>query len=632
MVAIESARLNRQCGDEHKVRGVSLCFAATSTVNNVPAMNDRSHPENRALGLLGLSLLAILTGIVAGFGAVAFRGLIAFVHNLLFLGKLSLTYDSSLHTPTSPWGPFVILVPVVGAVCVAFLVKNFAPEAKGHGVPEVMDAIYYNRGIIRPVVAVVKSLASAISIGSGGSVGREGPIVQIGSTFGSTVGQLLGIPTWQRVTLIACGAGAGIAATFNTPVGGVLFSVELMLHEMSARTIVPVVLATATATFIGRAFFGDHPAFSIPTHDIIYFHLTSLWGLLTYVGLGLMLGLASVAFIKSIYGAEDFFEHRIGGSYYRQHPLGMFVVGVIIYVLMISFGHYFVQGVGYSTIQDLFSGVRYPVYLMVLLFALKLLATSLTLGSGASGGIFSPSLFMGATLGAAYGAVMHWLFPGVAINIPAFAVAGMAGVVGGATGAAMTAIVMVFEMTLDYNAILPAAITVAVSYGLCKSIMRDSIYTLKLVRRGHYMPQALQTDLHFLRPARDIMDTSFTAVPASNLLRDTGPKLLAQQDVAVVLVVQDGGMVGFVTRAMLIEATCGQPGEKTLGEIAAGGYAIVSDQTSLLDVLAKMRMTGASIALVVPDEADATADNVEGVVTKQGITDSLADVTELFTG
>ncbi len=596
------------------------------------SMNATEASEHRTIGLLGLSLLAILTGIVAGFGAVAFRGLIAFVHNLLFLGKLSSTYESNLHTLPSPWGPFVILVPVVGAVCVAFLVKNFAPEAKGHGVPEVMDAIYYNRGIIRPVVAVVKSLASAISIGSGGSVGREGPIVQIGATFGSTVGQLLSIPTWQRVTLIASGAGAGIAATFNTPVGGVLFAVELMLHEVSARTIVPVVLATATATFIGRAFFGDHPAFTIPPQEITYFHLTSLWGLLTYAGLGLLLGLASMAFIKSIYGAEDFFEGRIGGGYYRQHLLGMFAVGIIIYVLMISFGHYYVQGVGYATIQDLFSGVRYPVYLILLLSALKLLATSLTLGSGASGGIFSPSLFLGATLGAAYGTVVHWLFPGLAINIPAFAVAGMAGVVGGATGAAMTAIVMLFEMTLDYNAILPAAITVAVSFGLRKSLMRDSIYTLKLVRRGHFMPQALQTDLHFLKPARDIMGTSFAGIAASDLVRETAPKLLDQQGVQVFLVVENAGVVGFVTREMLLAATCGQPGDKTLGEIAARDYVTVSDRTSLLDVLAKMRMAGASIALVLPEGAHAAAGNIEGVVTKQAIADSLADVTELFTG
>ncbi len=180
--------------------------------------------------------LSVLIGIVAGLGAVAFRGLIAFFHNLLFLGQISFIYDAKAHTPLSPWGPFVILVPVLGAVGVSFLVQNFAPEAKGHGVPEVMDAIYYNRGLIRPVVAVIKSLASALSIGSGGSVGREGPIIQIGSSFGSTVGQVLRMPVWQRITLIAAGTGGGIAATFNTPIGGMLFAIEITLHEISVRT------------------------------------------------------------------------------------------------------------------------------------------------------------------------------------------------------------------------------------------------------------------------------------------------------------------------------------------------------------------------------------------------------------
>jgi chloride channel protein, CIC family len=167
-------------------------------------------------------VLSILIGIVAGLGAVAFRGLIAFFHNLLFLGKFSFLYDANIHTPISPWGPFVILVPVAGAFGVSFLVKNLAPEAKGHGVPEVMDAIYYNKGVIRPVVAVVKALASALSIGSGGSVGREGPIVQIGSSFGSTLGQIIRTPVWQRITLIGASTDGGIPATFNTPIGGVL--------------------------------------------------------------------------------------------------------------------------------------------------------------------------------------------------------------------------------------------------------------------------------------------------------------------------------------------------------------------------------------------------------------------------
>ena len=216
------------------------------------------------LGLLRLSLLAIVVGVITGFGAVVFRALIGLIHNAAFLGVLAISYDASVFTPPSPSGAFIILVPVIGGLIVTFLITNFAPEARGHGVPEVMDAIYYKEGVIRPVVAVIKSLASALSIGTGAAVGREGPIIQIGSAIGSTLGQIVRMAPWQRITLVAAGAGAGIAATFNTPIGGVMFAIELMMPELSARTFLPVALATGTATFIGRIFFGLYPAFVIP--------------------------------------------------------------------------------------------------------------------------------------------------------------------------------------------------------------------------------------------------------------------------------------------------------------------------------------------------------------------------------
>ena len=219
----------------------------------------------RQLRLLQLSLLALVVGVITGIGAVVFRGLIGLVHNMFFLGQFSFAYNSSVFTPANPWGPLVILVPVIGGMGVTWIVSNFAPEAKGHGVPEVMDAIYYQRGIIRPVVAVVKSIASALAIGSGAAVGREGPIIQIGSALGSTLGQVIRMQAGQRITLVAAGAGAGIAATFNTPIGGVLFATELMLPEISVNTFLPVAVATGTATFIGRLFFGTQPAFSVPS-------------------------------------------------------------------------------------------------------------------------------------------------------------------------------------------------------------------------------------------------------------------------------------------------------------------------------------------------------------------------------
>ena len=218
------------------------------------------------IGLFRLSLIAIFVGAVTGFGAIGFRGLIGFIHNLFFLGRISFFYDANTHTPASPWGVFLVLVPVVGALIVTLLVTKFAPEARGHGVPEVMDAVYYSEGRIRPMVAAIKSLASALSIGSGAAVGREGPIIQIGASLGSTIGQIIPLAAWQRITLVAAGAGSGIAATFNTPLGGVMFAVELMMPEVSVRTFLPVALATGTATFIARLFVGLDPAFQTPPH------------------------------------------------------------------------------------------------------------------------------------------------------------------------------------------------------------------------------------------------------------------------------------------------------------------------------------------------------------------------------
>jgi CIC family chloride channel protein len=593
-------------------------------------MEGNNVANSKPLSSLSFSLLSVLIGVVAGLGAVVFRGLIALFHNLLFLGKLSVAYDANVHTPASPWGPFVILVPVVGAVGVAYLVQSFAPEAKGHGVPEVMDAIYYKKGVIRPIVALVKSVASALSIGSGGSVGREGPIIQIGSSFGSTLGQVIPVPEWQRITMIAAGAGGGIAATFNTPIGGVLFAVEIMLHEVSVRTLVPVAISTATATYVGQIFFGPHPSFVIPQFETPYFHLTNPVVLLAYVGLGIITGVASWLFIKSIYGFEDFFDQRVKGNYYTRHMAGMFLVGITMYLLMLTFGHYYIEGVGYSTIQDVLSGANFQLFLLLLLFALKLLAVSLTLGSGASGGIFSPALYMGATLGGAYGIILGRLFPGLAISPPAFAVAGMAGMVGGSTGAAIAAIVMIFEMTLDYNVIIPMTIAVALSYGIRKALSPESIYTLKLVRRGHSMPDALQTNQHFLRRAKDLMDTHFRTVPATTVLHDFA-RLVSEQAANSYFLVEDRNtVIGFATKDVALGAL-NQTGEMvTLGEVASRDYITLAQDATLFDVIAGMRANHVSVALVTRDGEATTADDVLGLITKCQIGDAMEQAIEIF--
>jgi CIC family chloride channel protein len=587
--------------------------------------------QRKPFSPLTFMLLSVLVGVIAGLGAVLFRGLIALFHNLLLLGKVSFLYDANIHTPASPWGPLVILVPVVGALGVAFLVKNFAPEAKGHGVPEVMDAIHYQKGAIRPVVAVIKSVASALSIGSGGSVGREGPIIQIGSAFGSTVGKLLRMSPYERIILIAAGAGGGIAATFNTPVGGMLFAVELLLQEVSVKTLVPVAVSTVTATYIGQVFFGAHPSFVIPAFETPYFQLANPLVLLTYVGLGAIMGLASTLCIKSIYFFEDYFDLRIRGGYYTRHLLGMFLVGVLIYLSMTLFGHYYVEGVGYSTIQDILSGLRLPLYLMLLLFILKLFATSLTLGSGGSGGIFSPSLFLGATLGGAYGLVLAGLFPALPISPPAFAVAGMAGMVGGVTGAAMTAIVMIFEMTLDYSVILPITITVAISYGIRKLLSRESIYTQKLFRRGHAIPDTLRTSLIQVKMAGDIMDARFAVLPASLTLEEmAGQGNLEDPAVMNFLVEEDGAILGVVTRGMALSNLKHGWKTDTLGGVARKDFLVVTENTSILRLFYGIFSHEISYVLVLSDGTTASVRNVRGLITKERLAEFVTEAAEQF--
>lgn len=581
-------------------------------------------------GTLWITLLAAAVGAVAGLGAVVFRGLIALVHNLAFFGRLSWSFDANLHAPASPWGVLVVLVPVVGAVGVAGLVQRFAPEAKGHGVPEVMDAIYYNRGVIRPVVAVVKSLASALSIGTGGSVGREGPIIQIGASLGSTLGQLLRLTISQRVTLIAAGTAGGIAATFNTPVGGLLFAVEIVLHEVGVRTLVPVAVATAAATTVGQLFFGTHPSFVIPALQNLGLHRTNPVALLAYVGLGAVLGLVATGFIRAIYGAEDFFEKRVRAPYVVRHMGGMLVVGVLMYGSWTWLGHYYVEGVGYATVQDILSGQLAGVGILLLLFALKLAATSLTLGSGASGGVFSPALFMGATVGGAYGVLLERLLPGLHLDPVAFAVAGMAGVVAGATGAAIAAIVMIFEMTLDYGVIVPMTLTVAVAYGVRRVLCPESIYTMKLVRRGHTMPDALQANLPQRRLAGAFMDTRLAVVAADlavPALRD-----LARQrpETDWYLVVADDTVHGVMSRQALADITDADADAGTAGDLAGRGFVWVTRRDGLYDLAGAVHAARAEVALVTDVPGERAPDRVRGIVTWQQIASALAQTAELF--
>jgi chloride channel protein, CIC family len=571
-------------------------------------------PRVASTGPLVLAFLAVAVGVIAGLGAIAFRMLIGVVHNLAFLGEFSVAYDANHHTPASPLGAWFILVPVGGALVVAFLVSKFAPEAKGHGVPEVIDAVYYQRGLIRPAVVAVKALASSISIGTGGAVGREGPIVQIGSAFGAVLGQLTRVPQWQRLTLVACGAGGGIAATFNTPIGGLLFSIELMMPEISVRTLIPVVLATGTATTVGRFAFGDNPALHIPTFRFASAPVLGPGALASYVLLGALLGLAALVFIRSIYLSEDLFDRLPGSNYYTRHATGMLLVGIELYLLLHFTGHYYVQGVGYATVQDVLESTLVNPYFLLLLFFAKLLATSLTLGSGASGGVFSPSLYLGATLGGAFAILAGQLVPGLQLDPPTTALVGMAAVVGSATGAAVTAVVMAFEMTRDYDVILPALITVSVAYGVRRKLLRQSIYDMKLVRRGHYIPEALHTNMHLLDRVKRLIHS-----PILRVVPERAPARIARffarhRQLPDVVLVEGGKVLKVVPADELVDL-----GESALARILEEGgtnqYVVVSQKLQLIDLIALMRETGCEAALVTPTGELHDPRQIKGLIT-----------------
>lgn len=594
---------------------------------------DTKKPEI-IIGPTGSFFISIMIGAISGAGAVAFRGLIALIHNLLFLNSWSVHYNANDHTPASPLGPWMILIPVIASIGVTYLVTTFAPEAKGHGVPEVMEAVYYRKGLIRPVVVWIKSVASALSIGSGGSVGREGPIVQIGSAIGSWLGGVLRVPPWERITWLACGAGGGIAATFNTPVGGILFATELILHEVSAKTLIPVALSCATASYVGRMVFGPSPSFVIPALESPEASLTALRILPAYALLGILMGLASVVFIRTLYKTEDLFSSFVKKSPYLRHGLGMALVGVMMVAFEMASGHYYVQGVGYATIQDVLSGKNLATSFLLLLALSKLVATSVTLGSGASGGIFSPSLFLGATLGGAFGRSVQSVFPRLLVNPVAFAVVGMAAAVGGATGAATTAIVMIFEMTGDYKVIVPMTVAVAISYGIRALLCQDSIYTTKLIRRGKAVPLAFHADVYFVKDTEELMERRFKLVDGTMHVSEFLRQLQSDGTERYYLIEEGGRLRGVLMPRLIFDISTmverNDWRELPLTQFADSNYALVHKGSTLGSAIKRLRLTRAEFILVSRTTPLRSPNDILGILSKEHVADLLVSGSELF--
>lgn len=446
-------------------------------------------------------LVAIVIGVLGGFGAIFFRFAIRFFQKAFF-GTWQYTLDYALQLP---WY-IKLAAPAVGGLLVGPIVFYFAREAKGHGVPEVMESIVLRGGAIRPRVMIAKVIASAISIGSGGSVGREGPIVQIGSAIGSVIGQLFKVTGTQLRTFVGCGTAAGIAATFNAPIAGTLFAMEVILRDFGVSQFSPIVVASVSATVVSRHFLGDFSAFTIPSYELV-----SVYEMIPYVFLGALSAFAALAFINILYKTEDLFE-RIRIPDFLKPVLG----GIIIGAIGIFYPHIF--GVGYDSISMALNG-QLVWHLLLLLIGLKIVATAITIGSGGSGGVFAPSLFIGASLGGFIGTIVHTLFPLHTASSGAYALVGMGAVAAGVMHAPITSILILFELTNDYRIILPLMLSCIVSVLITTRLKKDSIYTLKLSRRGINMFQGQDINVLHSLPVSRVLKTDYEEIDVDTPFR-----------------------------------------------------------------------------------------------------------------
>ncbi len=447
---------------------------------------------------LGLVVMALAVGVLAGFGAVGFRWLI-FAVTWLVTGHQQFGQQGRVGSLHLPWLGiwFLLLIPVAGGLIYGPLVNRFAREARGHGVPEVMVAVAENGGRIRPPVTVVKAIASAVCIGFGGSVGREGPIVQIGSAFASTLGQWVRMSETRLRIIVACGAAGGIAATFNAPLTGLFFGFEIILREFSVDALFATILSAVSADLVSRAFFGSGPFFSQMPHDLM---ITHNYTYLLVAVLGLAAGLIGVGFKTVLYKLEDVVDGLWKGRPEWARPaVGGLALGLLLLALPQMYG------VGYPVMNGVVAG-HVVLWLLVILMVGKIAAASVTLSIGGSGGVFAPSLFIGAAGGMAFGVIVHDLF-GSVVGPPAlYAILAMGGVFAGAAQAPLTAIASVAEMTGNFS-ILPAImLSIGVAVAVSKRITYGSIYTTKLLRRGIDIERPTPSNVLQLLTVADAME------------------------------------------------------------------------------------------------------------------------------
>ena len=474
-------------------------------------------------------LVAIFIGTVCGFAAIALRGMIAGLSKL-FWGDWSPAVGAvAVHSPG--WR---VLVPTLGGLLMAPIVYKWVRAALGNGAPEVMAAVALNKARIQARVAAAKAMASSLTLASGGSAGREGPIILIGSALGSTIGQWLGVSARKMRTFVACGASAGIAATFNAPIAGALFSVESILGEVGVAHFSPIVVSSVVATVLARYHLGNTPVFDVPDYELI-----SLLEVFPYLLLGLLCALVALAFMKLLFAVEDLFVDRWNIPWMLRPALGGLLLGIVGLWVPHVFGD------GYATINMALHG-QAIWYLLLGLLVAKMAATSLTIGSGGSGGVFAPCLFLGAMTGGVVGEFAAWSMELPGLQPGAYALVGMGGVVAAATRAPITAIVVIFEITSDYNIILPLMTVCIVSTVVHLTLSKESIYTLKLARRGINLFRGRTLDLLRGFQVHELLRTEVTTVDADEPMSTLLNSMLKSDEVQYYVTTNDNVLSGVI--------------------------------------------------------------------------------------
>lgn len=499
-------------------------------------------PAQFRIGLV--SCLAAAIGLVAGLVAYALYQLIGLFTNLFFFHRWSTNFTSVRFHHLGPW---VILVPVVGGLIVGVMAKYGSSKIKGHGIPEAMEAVLTNRSRIEPKVAILKPISAAIAIGTGGPFGAEGPIIQTGGAIGSLVGQVLHTTAVERKVLLACGAAAGMSATFNTPIAGVILAIELLLFEFKSRSFIPLVIASTLATAVHMQLLGPGPMFQVGSMDFGIPHALPF-----YLLLGPLCGLAAVGLSKALYWVEDLFE-KLPIDELWWPAMGALALGIIGFFVPRVFG------VGYDTIGDILNGQLMWKLLLVVMIA-KFAALVISLGSGTSGGLLAPTFMWSAAMGGLFAIGGNYVFPSAHLSPGAFALVAMGAVFGAASRAAFTFIIFAFEITRDYNSVLPLMLVAVLADGIAMLFMpHSSIMTEKLARRGLRVHQDYEADALTQVTVGETMVKEAPVIAADTKVGALAERI-ARHDPAVArheaLLILDGAgrLAGIITRGDVLRA------------------------------------------------------------------------------